>query len=109
MKTLKRFETYILNYTFCLCIKYNPIGSLKKHLFFKEMQNQKNRKEKVMDDEEDENEGGTENDEEEAHQPPRKITRSRKGRQCRQKEYYYLKTVKSVGELDKLRLKVIAK
>jgi hypothetical protein len=65
-----------------------------------------------VDDEEDENEDGRkdgENEEKKEHQLPRKITRSRKGRQCCQKEYCYLKTVKSVKELDKLRLKVICK
>jgi hypothetical protein len=65
---------------------------------------------KIMDDEEEEYEGGgrgrEDNEKEEEQQPPRKITRSIRGRQ---KKYHYLDTVKSVEELDKLRLKVISK
>jgi hypothetical protein len=41
--------------------------------------------------------------EEEKEQPPRKMTRNIRG-QIR--EYHFLKTVKSVDELDKLRFKV---
>jgi hypothetical protein len=85
----------------------NSYFSKNMNHIFKEIQNQQNANEKVMCDEEDENEvGGIEDDKEQEHQPPRKITRSIRGRK---QKYCYLKTVKSVEELDQLRLKVIAK
>jgi hypothetical protein len=43
-------------------------------------------------------------DEDEAEKPPRNITKNVKGQH---KQYYYMKTVKTMEELDKYRLKVI--
>jgi hypothetical protein len=57
------------------------------------MQGQANKNQQVIDDE----------DEHEAEEPPRKIRRDVRGQE---NKYFYLKTVKTVRELDKFRFKV---
>jgi hypothetical protein len=54
---------------------------------------------KIEHHEEDDNAG-----KQQQRQPPRKVTKKRGGQK---KDYYFLKSVKSVEELDKLRFKVI--
>jgi hypothetical protein len=70
------------------------------------MQSQDENQVPVIDYEEDEDEEKEESndDEDEAEKPPREITKNVNGQH---KQYYYLKTVKTVGDLDKFRFKVI--
>jgi hypothetical protein len=42
-------------------------------------------------------------------QPPRKVTKNVRGGGGQKRDYYYLKSVNSVNELDKFRFKVIQK
>jgi hypothetical protein len=78
---------------------------------FKEMQAQANKNQKVIDDTEDDKEEKVEDsddceddEEHEAQKPSRKIRMNFRGQE---KKYFYLKTVKTVGELDKYGFKVL--
>jgi hypothetical protein len=57
-----------------------------------------------MDDEGDEDEEMEEISEDEAEKPPTKITKKIMGQQ---RQYYYLKTVKTMGDLEKFKFKVM--